>query len=170
MGQANAALQQSYTEAGFTLKCRLNPQQASMDIEKPTIPAQHRRPAASPRRPKSYDLNLAHLPPPGLVSILHRVSGLLLFFPILPALIYLMQATLGSEAGYLRWRGFFAQPEVKFVLLGVFWLYAHHFFAGIRYLLLDVHVGIDKAPARASAVAVLVLGVVSTLLLAWCVW
>ena len=141
-----------------------------MDIEKPTSPAPLRRPNGPPRRPKKYDFNPANLPPPGVVSILHRISGLLLFFPILPALIYLMQATLGSEAGFVRWRGFFAEPGVKLVMLGVFWLYAHHFFAGIRYLLLDVHVGIAKAPARASAIAVLALGMISTLLLAWCVW
>ena len=51
-------------------------------------------------RPRYYDLNLAHLPPPGLVSIFHRISGLLLFFPVLPALLYLLQSTLGSEDGY----------------------------------------------------------------------
>ena len=64
-------------------------------------------------RPRYYDLNLAHLPPPGLVSIFHRISGFLLFFPVVPALLYLMQATLGSQEGYAHWRTFFAQPEVK---------------------------------------------------------
>ena len=126
------------------------------------------RPAS--RRPKYVDLNLAHLPPPGVVSILHRVTGFALFFPILPALIYLLHATLGSEEGYRHWRAFFAQPMVKLVMLGVFWAYAHHFFAGIRYLLLDVHVGIGKEPARASALAVLALGAVTTLLAGWCFW
>jgi succinate dehydrogenase / fumarate reductase cytochrome b subunit len=121
-------------------------------------------------RPKYYDLNLAHLPPPGLVSIFHRISGALLFFPILPAVIYLLQETLGSEGAYRRWADFFQQPMAKVVLLGLVWLYAHHFFAGIRYLLLDLHIGIDKAPARASAVAVLVLGAIATALIGWCVW
>ena len=121
-------------------------------------------------RPKYYDLNLAHLPPPGLVSILHRVSGLLLFFPILPLLLYLLQATLGSEQGYAHWREFFSRPIVKLLALGALWLYAHHFWAGIRYLLIDVHIGVDKAPARASAVAVLVLGIATTLLLGWRLW
>jgi len=134
-----------------------------MDTAQPT------RPAPS-RRPKYYDLNLAHLPPPGVVSILHRVSGLVLFFPILPALIYLLGATLGSEEGYREWRAFFAEPAVKFVMLGVIWAYAHHFFAGIRYLLLDVHVGIAKAPARTSAYVVLALGVLATLAIGWCIW
>ena len=126
--------------------------------------------AAPKLRPKYYDLNLVHLPPPGLVSILHRVSGALLFFPILPILLYLLHASLGSEEGYARWREFFDRGIVKLVLLGVIWLYAHHFFAGIRYLLLDLHIGIDKAPARTSAIAVLVLGLLATLLVGWRIW
>ena len=89
---------------------------------------------------------------------------------MLPALLYLLQSTLGSEDGYARWREFFAQGEVKLILLGFAWLYAHHFWAGIRYLLLDVHWGVDKAPARASAYAVLALGVVTTLLIGWRLW
>ena len=73
--------------------------------------------SAAPRpRPKYYDLNLAHLPPPGLLSIFHRVSGALLFFPILPLLLYGLQATLGSEAGYARWHEFLDEPLVKLVI------------------------------------------------------
>ena len=126
--------------------------------------------AAPKTRPKYYDLNLAHLPPPGLVSIFHRVSGALLFFPILPVLLYLLHVTLGSPEGYARWGEFFARPVVKLIVLGATWAYAHHFFAGLRYLALDLHMGIDKAPARASAVAVLVAGAVATLVVAWCIW
>jgi len=118
-------------------------------------------------RPKYYDLNLAHLPPPGLVSILHRISGLLLFFPILPCLLYLLQGVLGSPESFAQWRDFFAKPVVKLVMVGVIWAYAHHFWAGIRYLLLDVHVGIHKQPARTWAVVVLVLGVLTTAIVAW---
>jgi succinate dehydrogenase / fumarate reductase cytochrome b subunit len=121
-------------------------------------------------RPKYYDLNLAHLPPPGLVSIIHRVSGALLFFPILPALLYVLQVTLGSPEGYARWHDFLDRPLVKLIMVGVVWLYAHHFFAGIRYLLLDLHIGIEKAPARSSAVIVLVLGVVTAAVIGWRLW
>jgi succinate dehydrogenase / fumarate reductase, cytochrome b subunit len=122
------------------------------------------------QRPKYYDLNLAHLPAPGLASIFHRISGALLFVPGIPALLYLMQATLGSEAGYLQWKGVLAMPAVKVILLGFVWLYAHHFFAGIRYLLLDLHWGIEKDKARASAKLVFVLGALATLLVAWRLW
>jgi succinate dehydrogenase / fumarate reductase cytochrome b subunit len=127
--------------------------------------------AATPKtRPKYYDLNLAHLPPPGLVSIIHRMSGALLFFPILPVLLYALQVTLGSEQGYAQWRDFLDRPPVKLAMLGVIWLYAHHFFAGIRYLMLDLHIGIGKEPSRTSAIAVLVAGIVATLLIGWRLW
>jgi succinate dehydrogenase / fumarate reductase cytochrome b subunit len=126
--------------------------------------------AAPKPRPKYYDLNLAHLPPPGLVSIFHRVSGALLFFPILPLALYCLNAALGSEEGYARWREYFGHPVAKLALVGAIWFYAHHFFAGVRYLLLDVHIGIDKAPARVSALAVLALGLLATFLIGWRIW
>ena len=125
---------------------------------------------AQKQRPKYYDLNLAHLPVPGLVSIFHRISGALLFFPVLPVLLYLLQSSLGSEAGWLRWRGVLADPAVKAVVLAFAWLYLHHFFAGIRYLLLDLHLGVAKQPARSSAKLVFAAGALSTLLLAWRIW
>ena len=126
--------------------------------------------SAPQQRPKYYDLSLAHLPPPGLVSILHRVSGLLLFFPVLPLALYAMQTTLGSEAGFARWQEFFARPVVKLIGLGVVWAYAHHFWAGWRYLFLDLHWGVARTPARTSAVIVLVLGAATTVLIGWRLW
>jgi len=63
-----------------------------------------------------------------------------------------------------------AALPVKCILLGFTWLYAHHFFAGIRYLLLDLHWGIGRDAARASAKFVFVLGALATLLVAWRVW
>jgi len=121
-------------------------------------------------RPRYYDLNLAHLPPPGLVSIFHRISGLLLFFPILPALLFLLDETLGSAQGFDDARAFFSRPLVKLVTFAVVWAYAHHFWAGIRYLLLDLHLGIEKASARMSANFVLLLGFLTTLAVAWRLW
>jgi succinate dehydrogenase / fumarate reductase cytochrome b subunit len=57
-------------------------------------------------------------------------------------LLYVLQMALGSEESFARCREFFGHPLVKLAVIGMIWLYAHHFFAGIRYLLLDVHVGI----------------------------
>src|SRR5260221_11045307 len=115
--------------------------------------------SAAPKiRPKYYDLNPAHLPPPGLVSILHRVSGALLFFPALPIALYILHVTLGSQEGYDRWAVFFSRPAVKLIVILAAWAYRHHFFAGIRYLLLDLHIATAKRWARSCEVICLVSG------------
>ncbi|HEX4333157.1 MAG TPA: succinate dehydrogenase, cytochrome b556 subunit [Usitatibacter sp.] len=130
--------------------------------------------AGTQPRPKHYrpwyDLNLAHLPPPGLLSILHRISGAFLFFPVLPLLLWALQSSLASDEGFTRWQELAEHPFAKLILVAIAWLYAHHFFAGLRYLALDLHWGIDKAPARASAVVVMVLGVLAAAVFAWRVW
>lgn len=120
-------------------------------------------------RPKYYDLNLLHLPPPGLLSIIHRISGVVLFFAI-PVLLYFLQGSLTSEQEFLRYKQFFGHPLVKLAAIGLAWMYAHHFFAGLRYLLLDLHIWIDKEPANLSAKIVLALGIVSALAFGWCIW
>jgi len=125
---------------------------------------------AGVRRPKYYDLSLAHLPPPGLVSIFHRISGALLFFPILPLMLSVLEGALGSQEGFTRISTLAGRPGVKLILLACTWAYAHHFFAGIRYLFLDMHMGVAKQPARASAVIVLVLGVLTTIVVGWRIW
>jgi succinate dehydrogenase / fumarate reductase cytochrome b subunit len=130
-----------------------------------------RSPARSPTtRPKYVDINLLHLPVPGLVSIFHRVTGVAMFVFLIPAVLFLLQCTLGSEDGFNRWKGYFAEPVVKVILLGFVWAYMHHFFAGIRYLFLDLHIGVDLASARLSAKLVLVAGALATLLLGVRIW
>ena len=125
---------------------------------------------APKQRPKYYDLNLLHLPAPGIVSIFHRISGLLLFLVGVPALLAALAATLESESAWNAWRSALANPLAKLALIGATWLYVHHFIAGIRYLLLDLHLGVHKAPAQASAKLVLALGAAVTLLIAWRLW
>lgn len=111
------------------------------------------------------------LPVPGWVSLLHRVSGALLFFPFAAWLLYLLDQSLASEQGfnYVRER-YLALPLVKLGMLAMVWAYAHHFFAGIRFLFLDVHKGIDLASARRTAVAVLVLSLALTALVGVKLW
>ena len=126
--------------------------------------------AAPKPRPKYYDLSLAHLPPPGLVSIFHRISGILLFFPIVPALLWMLQGVTGSEEGFARWRDLFREPAMKLAVIAVAWAYAHHFWAGLRFLLLDMHYFVMKPPARMTAYVVFALGALSALVVAWRVW
>ena len=125
---------------------------------------------ASRARPKYYDLNLLNLPAPGLLSIFHRITGAVMFLILIPLLLYILQQTLQSDAGFQQWKGILSQPLAKLVLLGFVWAYLHHFLAGIRYLLLDVHYGIAKPAARSSAKLVLALGLVGTLVIGVLTW
>ncbi|MFN3566309.1 MAG: succinate dehydrogenase, cytochrome b556 subunit [Burkholderiaceae bacterium] len=103
------------------------------------------------------------LPPPGIVSILHRASGALLFL-LLPFLIWLFELSLSSELGFARLKDVASHWFVKVVLLVVLWGFLHHLVAGIRYLALDLHIGFDKAAATKIAIAVLVVSLSLTLL------
>jgi succinate dehydrogenase / fumarate reductase cytochrome b subunit len=122
------------------------------------------------RRPKHLDLLKIRLPIPGIVSILHRISGAALFVLFIPLGLLALQGSLASEQGFSTWTGLFANPVVKLILVGFIWAWAHHFLAGIRYLLLDVHIGIELQPARFSSKIVMVLSLAITLLLAIKLW
>ncbi|NSL54475.1 succinate dehydrogenase, cytochrome b556 subunit [Uliginosibacterium aquaticum] len=125
-------------------------------------------------RPKHLNLMQIRLPLPGFVSILHRISGIGLFL-CLPVLIALFGASLGTPEQLECYRQAMAftllgLPVVKLLLLGLLWAYLHHFCAGIRFLLLDMHIGIELAPARASAMAVLVISLSLTAFLGVLTW
>lgn len=115
-------------------------------------------------RPKNLDLTTIKLPVPGLVSILHRVSGAGLFL-MLPLLLWLFQSSLESRSSFETFQAFFANPLARIILLGLLWAYLHHALAGIRFLLLDAHVGIELESARLSAKLVLVASLALTAIL-----
>ena len=112
--------------------------------------------AANKPRPKYLNLVEIRLPLPGWVSIFHRVSGALLVFPFAAWLLYMLDVSLASEAGFKAVQGYLALPLVKLGMLVFIWAFCHHLCAGIRYLFLDLNKGIELRPARASSVAVLV--------------
>lgn len=119
-------------------------------------------PELSKTRPKFLTLTEIRLPVPGIVSILHRISGAGLFL-LLPWLIYLLQLSLANPE---RFRNYVAHPLVGLILFGLCWAYLHHFCAGIRFLLLDLHIGIEKEPSRTSAKAVLAVSLGLTAIVA----
>ena len=121
------------------------------------------------KRPKYLNLFEIKLPLPGWVSILHRVSGAGLFL-MLPALIWLLGQSLGSPERFTTFKAVVGNPLVKLILLGLMWAYLHHFCMGVRILLLDMHIGIEKAQARASAIAVLVVSLTLTAILGVKLW
>ncbi len=128
-------------------------------------------PATPKARPKYYDLNLLNLPLPALVSIFHRITGVVMFLFLIPATLYLLQGSLKSESGFNFWKNVLTTfPLVKLIMLAFVWAFVHHFYAGLRYLLLDLHVGTSKAAARASSITVLILGVVTVAIIGVRLW
>lgn len=125
---------------------------------------------ASKERPQIRNIHITdlmryRLPVPGIVSILHRISGAVLFLA-LPFLLYLFELSIRSEYSYAEMGGVIEHPVAKLVLVVLAWGYLQHFFAGIRHLVMDTHIGLDKQSARKSAGTVLVLTAITTLLVA----
>jgi succinate dehydrogenase / fumarate reductase, cytochrome b subunit len=127
------------------------------------------RPVVKPR-PVYLNLLAIRQPLPAVVSILHRISGALLFLVGIPALLWAVQASLTSPEAFAQWQAVVAHPLAKLVALALAWAYIHHLLAGVRHLVLDLHVGIDLPAARRSAVIVFVLALLLTLVVAVRLW
>jgi len=119
--------------------------------------------AIKKKRPKNLDLPTIRLPLPGILSILHRISGVSIFL-LLPFLLWLLQGSLSSPEAFAVVKGILGHPLVKVVALGLVWFYMHHFCAGIRYLFLDLHKGVDLESARLSSKVVFVVSIALTLI------
>lgn len=106
------------------------------------------------------------LPLAGFVSIFHRVSGALMFV-LLPFILYILDKSLYSEISFENFKGIVSHWFVKLLILLLSWAYLHHFCAGVRHLVMDLHVGLDKGSARKTSVAVFAISLVLTAAVAW---
>ncbi|MFO1227462.1 succinate dehydrogenase, cytochrome b556 subunit [Roseateles sp.] len=111
------------------------------------------------------------LPPAGVVSILHRISGMLIFV-LLPFVVWMFDASLSSEISYDGFTNIFVAGVagtpawfVKLVVLGLTWGYLHHFCAGVRHLWMDATHSVSKQQGHSSAVATLAISLALTALL-----
>ena len=117
-------------------------------------------------RPVYKNMGLAQLvkyrlPWAGKVSILHRISGAVLFL-LLPFILYLLDQSLASELSYQKFQALTGHVLIKIICLGLIWCFLHHFCAGIRYLLLDLEIGVEKSESNRSAIIVLIVGIALT--------
>jgi succinate dehydrogenase / fumarate reductase cytochrome b subunit len=132
---------------------------------------------ATPRPPRRQfrninaftDLTTYRLPPAGIVSILHRVSGVLMFV-LMPFIIWMFDTSVSSEISFGRFKAAFnvglSGIFFKLVALALIWAFLHHFIAGLRHLWMDVsHDAVNKQFGQTSAKAVLVLSVLMTVVL-----
>ena len=127
------------------------------------------RPVVKPR-PIYLNLLAIRQPIPAIVSILHRISGALLFLVGIPVLLWGVERSLASPETFAQWKSAVAHPLAKLVLLALAWAYIHHLLAGLRHLAMDLHIGLELAPARRSAAITLVLGLLLTLVVAVRLW
>ena len=120
----------------------------------------------SVNRPVFLHLLQIRLPLSGWISILHRITGALLFL-LLPLPLYLLQLSLQSEAGYRQVSDWLMQWPLRLMLLLLLWWFAHHLFAGLRFLLIDLDRGVALAQAQRTARVVVAADLLTLLLLGW---
>lgn len=120
-------------------------------------------------RPKYLNLFKIKLPLPGVVSILHRISGALLFLAI-PLALLLLETSLSSEGGFSVVKLAMAGGFAKLLMLGLFWALLHHFCAGLRFLAMDLHYGLDLPQARRSSFMVMATSLALTLVVGIWLW
>jgi succinate dehydrogenase / fumarate reductase cytochrome b subunit len=117
------------------------------------------------------DLTTYRLPPAGWVSILHRISGAMMFV-LMPFIIWMFDTSLSSEISFDTFTsafgagiGFVPGWFVKLVCLALIWGYLHHFIAGVRHLYMDATHSVTKEFGKSSALVTLVLGLGLTVVL-----
>ncbi|MDB5848769.1 MAG: succinate dehydrogenase, cytochrome b556 subunit [Rhodoferax sp.] len=130
-----------------------------------------------PKRPEFRNINARpdlpsyRLPPAGWVSILHRISGFIMFL-LMPFIIWMFDTSLSSEFSFAKFKsvfnvgaGFMPGWFIKLVALALIWAYLHHFIAGLRHLWMDVNHAVSKEFGRSSALVTLALSIGLTVVL-----
>jgi succinate dehydrogenase / fumarate reductase cytochrome b subunit len=114
-------------------------------------------------------LNLLEIrfPATAYLSIGHRISGVLLFLSI-PLLIYALELSLRNEEGFRTLLAYLDMSAARWLMVLYAWIFAHHFLAGIRFLILDMDIGVNKQMARYSAWLVFAAGIMAMLAAAGC--
>jgi len=121
------------------------------------------------KRPVNLDLATLKFPPMAVISILHRISGVALFL-LLPVMIYLLGQSVQSEQTFTHLKILLTDPCYKLILWAFCTALGYHLLAGIRHMMMDIGFGEQVVAGRRSAILVIVLSVISTLLLGIWIW
>ena len=133
--------------------------------------------STKPKRPEFRNINALtdlptyRLPAAGWVSILHRISGAIMFL-LMPFIIWMFDKSVSSEYSYAKFTsafniglGFVPGVLIKLVVLALIWAYLHHFIAGVRHLWMDINHAVSKEFGKSSAVVTLALSLGLTAIL-----
>jgi len=125
--------------------------------------------AVNSKRPVNLDLRTIKLPVTAYTSIVHRISGVILFVSI-AGLLWLLDKSLISESGFEQVQSYFQNPLVKLILWGVLAALLYHLVAGIRHLVMDAGVGEGLESGKRGSQAVIVISAVLIVLLGVWIW
>lgn len=121
------------------------------------------------KRPVNLELGTLKFPPMAVASILHRISGVILFL-LLPIMLFIFGQSMQSEASFAQMKTMLAQPVYKLVLWAFGASLIYHVLAGIRHLFMDVGFGENLGAGRRTAILVIVLAVIFTIFLGIWIW
>lgn len=120
-------------------------------------------------RPKNLNLFTIHFPIPAIVSILHRISGVILFF-LIPIALWVLDRSLISGQDFDELHDFLTQPFIKFIVWGFISAFIYHFIAGIRHLFMDIHLGDELKSGRMTSWITIGLTIIFMILTGFWLW
>jgi succinate dehydrogenase / fumarate reductase, cytochrome b subunit len=123
----------------------------------------------SKQRPKNLNLFTIRFPIPAIISILHRISGVILFL-IIPFMLWGLSLSLASPQDFDDLHLFLSSPLMKLLIWGCLSAFIYHFVAGIRHLLMDIHVGEELKSGRLSAKLTLFVSILLIILTGIWLW
>ncbi len=123
----------------------------------------------TPKRPVNLNLFTISFPIPAIVSILHRISGVILFL-LIPILLALLACSLHNLDGFNQILSFLAHPLVKLFIFASLLALFYHLVAGIRHLLMDCHIGDSLKGGRLGAKLVVLVTVIFAILAGMWLW
>ncbi|WP_442876565.1 succinate dehydrogenase, cytochrome b556 subunit [Endozoicomonas sp. GU-1] len=121
------------------------------------------------KRPVNLDITTIKLPLPAYTSILHRISGVILFIG-LGFLLYGLELSLASEESFDALKALLSAPLAKFIIWGILSALIYHLIAGVKHLLMDMDVGDGKESGSLGSIVTLVLSTVLIILAGVWIW
>lgn len=125
--------------------------------------------AVNKKRPVNLDLTTMKFPPMAIVSILHRISGMIMFL-FLPGMLYILELSLKNAQTFDQLKDCLASPWSKLFLWAFSVAVMYHLLAGIRHIIMDFGYGEELNAGRRSAVFVIILAVILSILLGIWIW
>lgn len=120
-------------------------------------------------RPVYLNLLKIRQPVTAVLSIFHRLSGILMVL-LLPGLVYLLNLSLINPAGFAQVAGLLGSVPAKVTAVLICWAFAHHLLAGLRFLILDFDVGVERRVARQTAWLIHVTAALAALFSLWVIF